>query len=230
MVAPAPEIGLIVYHARESTIGADLDGRAALAEVDTGQVVTHFPWPVANPGVGRVVRLAACQEIVVAEALDVAVVQQNARVAVARCDLDRVAASPKADERQRVAHGRSVIPAVHGVAVAEVSTPAEAFEPARQSHTVLNDNAREKAPGSDLYGLQIRPEVDRLHFRSQAAAGRAIGCAMAVRYPATAAELTHVVRIPEALELSRRAVDGAHVPSRLRHLRHAGSRAGMVHS
>ena len=168
MVAPAPEIGLIIYGAPEGTVGADLDGLAALAEVNFGQVVTHLAWLVADLGVGRIpIRLAKPLLPVVAEALDVAVVQQDARVTVARCDLDRVAAGPEADERQRIAHLIGGIPTALGVAVADVSASAEALETAGQCHLVLNDGARLIAAGGDLYGPHIRPQVDRLHIRSQ---------------------------------------------------------------
>jgi len=145
---------------------------------------------------------------------------------VARCDLDRVAAGPKVDERQSVAHFPSVIPTVIVVAKPEVSASAKALEPTRQCHPVLNDDARHKAAGGDLHGPLIRPEIDRIHFRPEAAATCARRPAVALGHTAASAELTQLVWIPEALELARRAVDGAHVRSRPRQLH--GTRAVAI--
>ena len=218
VVAPTPEPTQIINHARVSNVRADLDCRAALPNVDAGQVIAHLAWLVAEPGVGRVRRLAACPIRVAAKALDAAVVQHSADVAVARCDLDRVAAGPKVDERQSVAHFPSVIPTVIVVAKPEVSASAKALEPTRQCHPVLNNDARHKAAGGDLHGPLIRPEIDRIHFRPEAAATCARRPAVALGHTAASAELTQLVWIPEALELARRAVDGAHVRSRPRQL------------
>ena len=161
MSAPAPEPTQIINHARVIIVRADLDGRAALAKVDAGQVIAHLAWLVADLAVGSVVRLAARHEAaVLAKALDAAVVQHSADVAVARCDLDRVAAGPEVDERQSVAHLPSVIPTVIVVAKPEVSASAKALEPTRQCHPVLNDDARRIAAGGDLHGSLIRPEAD----------------------------------------------------------------------
>ena len=161
MFAPAPEPTQIINHAREIIVRADLDGRAALAKVDAGQVIAHLAWLVADLAVGSVVRLAARHEAaVLAKALDAAVVQHSADVPVARCDLDRVAAGPEVDERQSVAHLPSVIPTVIVVAKPEVSASAKALEPTRQCQPVLNDDARRIAAGGDLHGSLIRPEAD----------------------------------------------------------------------
>ena len=227
MSAPAPEPTQIINHARVIIVRADLDGRAALAKVDAGQVIAHLAWLVADLAVGSVVRLAARHEAaVLAKALDAAVVQHSADVAVARCDLDRVAAGPEVDERQSVAHLPSVIPTVIVVAKPEESASAKALEPTRQCHPVLNDDARHKAAGGDLHGPLIRPEIDRIHFRPEAAATCARRPAVALGHTAASAELTQLVWIPEALELARRAVDGAHVRSRPRQLH--GTRAVAI--